>query len=222
MKGVVKRMLALDHIIISAHDPEKSARKFAKKHSIQITKGGEHPDWGTYNYLAYFQNNTYIEWIGINDIKIATESKNPLIEQVVEALTNNIERPIQYALRTKEMDLYIEQMDAIKFAYTGPFSGSRGRPDGSVLEWRMLFPICPTTHPLPFLIEWGDTPNAPTDPELTNQQAITSITDERKNVEAFKTAFHLPTRSGSELIKLQNSNIHLFLGNQLTFTIHEN
>lgn len=214
-------MLALDHIVIPAHDPQQAAQEFAEKYSVRVTKGGEHPHWGTYNYLAYFQNNTYIEWIGINNMEIAKQSINPLIEQVVEALTNNIEHAFQYALRTEEMDQYVAHLDAINFAYSEPFSGSRGRPDGSVLEWKMLFPICPSTKPLPFLIEWGDTPNVPTDPELINKQSIISITDKRKNVESFKRAFHIPTRKGSELIKLKNSNIHLYEGDQLTFSFDE-
>ncbi len=214
-------MLALDHIIIPAHNPKEAAEEFARKHSLRITKGGEHPHWGTYNYLAYFQNNAYIEWIGINDIEVAQQSTNPLIEQVVEALSNDIEHPVQYALRTDEMNQYMEHFDAMEFAYSEPFTGSRGRPDGSVLEWKMLFPICPTMNPLPFLIEWGDVPNIPTDPEVINKLSITSITDERKNVESFKKTFHLPTRAGSERIELQNSTIHLHVGHQLTFSIDE-
>lgn len=219
MKGVVHQMLALDHIVIPAHDPKVSAHKFAVKNHVRITKGGEHPLWGTYNYLAYFQNDTYIEWIGVNDYAIAEKSTNPLIQQVVQALKDNCEKPIQYALRTSEMKSYIQHLDAISFAYSGPVSGSRGRPAGSLLEWKMLFPICPTTQPLPFLIEWGDVPNVPTDTSYINKQSIFLLTDQRENIGSYKTVFHVPVNNDSKDIILENCQIQLGHGNHLSFTL---
>jgi len=212
-------MLALDHIVIPAHAPEVSAREFAVENHVRITKGGEHPHWGTYNYLAYFQNDTYIEWIGVTDNTVAEKSTNPLIQQVVQALKDNYEQPIQYALRTREMESYIQHLDATSLAYHEPFSGSRGRPDGSLLEWKMLFPICPTTRPLPFLIEWGDVPNIPTDTSYINKQSIILLTDQRENIASYKTAFHLRVNNDSKHITLNNCQIQLGHGNHLSFTL---
>ncbi|PAE28376.1 VOC family protein [Oceanobacillus profundus] len=47
-------MLALDHLIIAANDPEKAAQQFAQKYGVKVIQGGEHHNWGTYNYLSYF------------------------------------------------------------------------------------------------------------------------------------------------------------------------
>lgn len=212
-------MLALDHIIIPSHNPQQAAEEFAAQHSIHITKGGRHADWGTFNYLAYFQNNVYIEWIGIEQMDLAEKSNNPLIQQIVRALENSIERPIQYALRTRQMDQYIEHLGAMNLPYSGPVTGSRKRPDGSLLEWRMLFPLSPTKHPFPFLIEWGNQPNIPTDPYLINTQTISSITDQRPNITSFQTAFHLPAHRGTELAKLENSHLYVADGDHLSFSI---
>lgn len=212
-------MLALDHIVIPAQDPEAAARQFADENHVRVIQGGEHPHWGTYNYLAYFQNDTYIEWIGVNNYTVAEKSSNPLIQQVIQALEENDEQPIQYALRTREMDKYIEHLDAIPFAYSEPFSGSRGRPDGSLLTWKMLFPICPTTQPLPFLIEWGDVQNVPPDASYINKQSIALLIDQRENIAPYRTAFHLPDIADSKEIVLENCHIELSKGNYLSFTL---
>lgn len=212
-------MLALDHIIIPATSPEQAAHEFAKKHSVHVMKGGHHDAWGTYNYLAYFKNNAYLEWIGIEQMPIAEQSGNPLIKQVVHAMKYNIEQPIQYALRTEQIEQYIDHFNVWNIPYNGPFKGSRGRPDGTLLEWQMLFPISSTSHPLPFLIQWGKHPNVPTDKSLINERELVSVTDHRPNIRAFKQAFHLPKRSSGEAINITNSQLSLRDGNGLTFTV---
>ncbi len=133
-------MLALDHIIIAASSPEQAAHNFSERHRIKVAQGGQHANWGTYNYLAYFENDCYIEWIGITDWTVAKESDNPLIQLLVRKLSNGVEGPVQYALRTERMDDCIENLKTLDTPYTGPFPGSRKRPDGRLLEWRMLFP----------------------------------------------------------------------------------
>ncbi len=219
MKGVVQIMLALDHIIIPTTSPPQVANKFAKKHSVYVIKGGHHERWGTYNYLTYFNNHTYLEWIGIDQMDIAEKSDNPLIQQVVHALKNGIEQPIQYALRTNQLRQYIVHFDVCNIPYKGPFKGNRGRPDGSLLEWQMLFPICPTGYSLPFLIQWGKKQNVPTDKNTINDRALASVTDYRPNIDSFKKTFHLPRRSHDEPINLTNSQLSLRDGDKLTFTL---
>lgn len=214
-------MLALDHIIIPAASPEQAAREFAKKHSVHVMKGGRHDAWGTYNYLAYFKNNTYLEWIGIEHMDIAKQSGNPLIQQTVQALKSNLEQPTQYALRTNQLSEYIEHFDVWNIPYKGPFKGSRGRPDGTLLEWQMLFPMSQTSTPLPFLIQWGEQPNVPTDKHLINERELVSVTDHRPNIRTFKQAFHLPKRSTDEAMNLTNSQLSLREGNGLTFKLDE-
>ncbi|WP_373895100.1 VOC family protein [Virgibacillus sp. CBA3643] len=167
-------MLAIDHIVIAAKDPAQAAHDFGQFYKVKTVEGGKHDNWGTYNYLAYFENECYIEWIGIFDEGIAKKSVNPLIQQVVEAFRIHFEGVIQFALRTKNMDQYIDHFDAEHVAYTGPIPGSRVRPDGSILQWRMLFPE--SNVPLPFLIEWSEGKNMPKDDRLLNKQHLSSIT----------------------------------------------
>ncbi|GAA0610547.1 hypothetical protein GCM10009001_29790 [Virgibacillus siamensis] len=181
-------MLALDHIILASKDPKQAAEAFANRHNVTVLKGGKHENWGTYNYLAYFSNDCYLEWLGIFDEDLAAKSENPLIDQLVRTLNSDVEGAIQYALRTYGMDDYLKHFHEQDVSFTGPIAGSRNRPDGSLLEWRMLFPQAEIIRH-PFLIEWGDEKNVPTDSSLINQQQIDTIYPVIANSNDFDTIF---------------------------------
>lgn len=166
-------MLAIDHMVIASRNPEKDAQKFVEEHGVIVIEGGRHEAWGTFNFLAYFKNNSYIEWIGVFDEDLAKESENPLIRQTVSFLEHEESGLISYALRTTRMDEYIRYYEAKRIDYQGPFAGSRKKGDGSTLSWRMLFPDSETN--LPFLIEWGTEENLPLDETKINPKNITTI-----------------------------------------------
>ncbi|RYG71885.1 VOC family protein [Lentibacillus lipolyticus] len=208
-------MLALDHIVIAASDPEKAAKDFGKKNDITIAKGGRHVHWGTYNHLAYFRNHCYIEWIGIFDETIAAKSDNPLIQLLVRKLKENMEGPIQYALRTDKMDSYVNKLQSLEVPFTGPIPGSRKRPDGRLLEWRMLFPEG-EGEVLPFLIEWGEVKNTPQDTSLINDREINSLTAAINDPATFTSIYQL-SFSHNQTTQLENTR--LTIADQLDFLI---
>ncbi|SFE35080.1 Glyoxalase-like domain-containing protein [Lentibacillus persicus] len=195
-------MLALDHIVIAANDPEKAADRFGEKHNITVIEGGQHTNWGTYNYLAYFTNDCYIEWIGIFDETTAARSKNPLIHLLFRELAEGNEGPIQVALRTDQMDDYVLNLQERDLPFAGPIPGSRERPDGSLLEWRMLFPEG-DRKVLPFLIEWGEVKNTPQDPKLINNKAINSISIPGAASGKFTSIYQLNTEN--QIVQLENT-----------------
>ncbi|WP_164214607.1 VOC family protein [Virgibacillus sp. YIM 98842] len=204
-------MLALDHLIITAKDPEKAAKDFGEKHDVTVLEGGKHDNWGTYNYLAYFANDSYIEWIGIFDEDLAEASDNPLIMQTYDALSKGHEAFIQFAVRTEKMDDFIEHFQQTDVNYKGPFAGSRQRPDGSRLEWRMLFPEAARTT-LPFILEWGKTKNVPQDKALLNNKRIEEVTLNMANKDLFHKIFIL--EASDDIIQLGNSRLKFIEDNQ--------
>lgn len=199
-------MLALDHLVIAAKDPLKSAEHFAKKHDIKAVQGGKHPMWGTHNALAYFQKDCYIEWIGIFDEAAAKHSNNPLIQQLITHLSTVGEGLFQYGLRTTNMDYYVKHFTKNNVSFVGPLNGKRSRPDGSTLSWRMLFP---TSHLLvtPFLIEWGDENFYGADPKVVNERQLTLYLNEKENLKLFQKTFQIKESHGK--IALQNRDILL-------------
>lgn len=161
--------MEFDHLVVVAKLPEQAKKDMVLKHGVIGVKGGEHKAWGTYNHLAFFQNHTYIEWIGIQDHERAKNSGNRLIQHLVHTWDQDKEGPITFALRTDNMDALIHHWDQEDISYSGPFEGSRTTPNGSTLSWRMLFPTFDfQSKILPFVIEWGDEINAPDDPDDIN------------------------------------------------------
>ncbi|MEN2769234.1 VOC family protein [Ornithinibacillus xuwenensis] len=214
-------MLALDHIVIAGKDAEKDSALYNKRLAIKAIKGGEHENWGTYNYLAYFSNESYIEWLGIRDLDKAKQSENPLIQHLVQVANHQQPGPFQFALRTDQMDNYIQHFEANNIPYDGPFPGERVRPDGTVLKWRMLFPKYDYKEGmLPFLIEWENSTNGPTALSLTNAQAITKILYSGVDKQTFTNIYQLKLkRSFSNQFTLQNTKIVFTDNEHLNFEL---
>lgn len=202
-------MLALDHIVIAGRNAEEDSITYNKQMAIKAIKGGEHENWGTYNYLAHFSNESYIEWLGIRDDEAAKSSDNPLIQHLVYVLDQKTPGPFQFALRTNRMDDYVQHFKDNNIPFKGPFPGQRKRPDGTLLTWRMLFPMYDYKREmLPFLIEWGDTHSNMETKSLANSQAITKIFYNGSDKRTFTHIYQLKLRkSFSNQYSLINSKI---------------
>ncbi|MBO8157311.1 MAG: VOC family protein [Bacillaceae bacterium] len=190
-------MLAFDHLVIFSENPENDQRAISNEHRLTLTKGGHHENWGTYNYLAFMGNHCYIEWIGIEDQMKVDTSDNPLIQHV--AFSERLQRygPIQFALRTSNLDSLIKHYEENAIPYKGPYPGQRRRPDGTMMKWRMLFPEYDVQQEvLPFLIEWEDGENHPPRPDLTNDEEFSSIqigvSQLKTAIERIKKTYMLP------------------------------
>ncbi|WP_102029334.1 VOC family protein [Salirhabdus sp. Marseille-P4669] len=209
-------MLAFDHLVIYSSNIQDSIEAFQKEYNQFVLPGGHHENWGTYNYIAYMHNNSYIEWLGIEDIKRAEASDNPLIQQTANAYYSNLEGPIQFAFRTTDMDRFIHYYQNQRIKFNGPYPGSRKRPDGSIMKWRMLFPVDDSFDGiLPFLIEWEGDGNRPNDRSKINQTTFSKIrigTKQIKNsTSVFKRLYMLkddPRHTEPEW-QVENGSIHL-------------
>src|SRR5690625_1084009 len=123
-------MLALDHIVFAGENIEKESAIYSEKYALKTIRGGEHMNWGTYNYLAHFSDNCYIEWLGIYDEVKAQQSDNPLIKHLVYALAQNTLGQYQFALRTNKLVEYVNHFKKIDIPFIGPVQGKRIKPDG--------------------------------------------------------------------------------------------
>lgn len=146
--------LKLDHLVHAVMTPEEAAESFASRFRWRTVPGGEHKNWGTYNSLAYF-GLSYVEWIGVRDPQVAQASH--FGRQIVESL-KQAEGVSQLALRTENMDELIETWKAQGIPFLGPENGSRVRPNGETIRWRLLYPKTDdgTSYRFPFVIEWGE------------------------------------------------------------------
>lgn len=211
-------MLALDHIVFSGTHMHFYNEKNNQDGSIKAVKGGEHENWGTYNYLAHFSNDCYLEWLGVSDYDKARKSDNPLIKHLIYVLDQNKAGPFQFALRTNQLDKHIAHFEKNNIPYQGPFYGGRDKPDGTELKWRMLFPDYDyRKEVLPFLIEW-QSPNQIS--SLYNPQAVTTINVGSINTQKFRHIYHLkPRKLLKNRVLLQNAKITFKEDEELTFEL---
>jgi hypothetical protein len=216
-------MLYLDHVIWTGNNVEQVSEKYGSDFAVKSIKGGEHDNWGTYNYLTHFSNNCYMEWLGIKDIAIAKKLDHPLIQHLLYALETESRGPFQFALRTDKLDEYIAHFTENNIPYTGPFSGQRKKPDGTLLSWRMLFPNFDFTNKelLPFLIEWDQPENVRVEASLINHQTITGVHFGGMTKERFTNIYNLPTQKlrNNNRVQLRNVKIHFYEESKLSIDL---
>lgn len=214
-------MLALDHIVINSTNTNDIITRSGKKMAIKAVKGGEHDDWGTFNYLSHFSNNSYLELLGVNDLDKAVQSTNPLIQHLLYMQRNEINGPFQFALRTKQLDSYVTHFQKQGIPFKGPFPAQREKPDGTILRWRMLFPVYDyTTETMPFLIEWEDQKAAFAETNLANTQSITRVYYGSLDKPSFARIYQLkPKKLNKNQISLSNSNIYFAGDGQISFEL---
>lgn len=214
-------LLALDHIVIAGKNAEDDSLSYNKRFAVKAVKGGEHANWGTYNYLAYFSNQAYIEWLGIQNYEIAKKSDNPLIKHLVYMLDQNKTGPFQFALRTDQMDDYIEHFKNNHISFDGPYAGERRKPDGTLISWRMLFPQYDIENEmLPFLIEWNNPPGGPFVQSLANPQLISKLNFGGVDKATFMKIYQLKTKKIlSNHFTLQNTKLAFQEGTSLSFDL---
>lgn len=204
-------MLYLDHVIWTGNNVEEINNKYGIKFAVKSVKGGEHEDWGTFNYLTHMSNNCYLEWLGIRDMERAEQQDIPLTQHLVQALKTGKEGPFQFALRTNKMGDYINHFTANDIPFTGPVTGERQKPNGQLLSWRMLFPHREGDEGevLPFLIQWDQPEHERVDVSLINHQAITDIEFGGLDKARFSHIYQLPNKKlNGNKIKLPNTTIH--------------
>jgi hypothetical protein len=141
-----------DHLVHFVPDPE-TARMAFETLGIHTVAGGRHLEWGTYNALAYF-DLAYIEWLGVED---AVKARSFVLGQQAVALLAEGGGAARFAVRVNDLAARAERWKRAGLPFVGPLPGQRTRPDGSVIEWSLLFPMHEDWRrlPVPFAIQWN-------------------------------------------------------------------
>ena len=139
-------MLYLDHIMYAVPDLEDSMAEIASITGIVPSNGGVHPGNGTRNALLGLSDSSYLEIIG-PDKKQNLE--NTLGELLVSKNTSGIRA---WAVAVSDLELVADVAQDLGFRVRERKEMSRKTPEGSLLEWELLFldggPL------LPFFIDW--------------------------------------------------------------------
>jgi hypothetical protein len=137
-------MMEVDHVLIAVDDLEASAKEVEERYGLASVEGGRHQGFGTANRIVPL-GETYLELVAVVDRAEAAASG-------FGSWVGGGERPrlLGWCLRTDALDAVARRL-CLTIA-----DGSRARPDGTVLRWRMAGLERSAEEPsLPFFIEWG-------------------------------------------------------------------
>lgn len=200
--------LQFDHLVQQVQSPENTKR-FLNRHHIHTINGGQHTMWGTYNTLSYF-GLTYIEQIAVYD-RALFEAAATLPYSLHHTFKRNREQFgfSRIALRTTDIEGEAKRLRALGLEVYGPDACSRTRPDGSVVEWKLLhFGQPHQAIDFPFLIEWAESDDVrlaqlkqngailPQHPIMESVQF--AVKDIEKTVALWQKVLQLPTATIQE------------------------
>jgi len=146
---------AVDHLIYAAPDLEQGVRELERLLGHRAVLGGRHPDFGTRNALLGLGPETYIEIIA-PDPAVPSPPRGRLFG------LDQLERPrlVTWVLRDEAIEARAEAARRAGLAIGVVAQGSRVRPDGAVVSWKVTDPYAmPLDGAAPFLIAWGTTPH---------------------------------------------------------------
>lgn len=193
-----------DHVVHFVKDPYKAMADFSEL-GFHTSPGGQHDYWGTYNTLCYFNNLSYIEWIGLESLKVAENAKHPFSNHLLEDYEMG-EGLSQIAFRTSDIEEIKRELNQEGLTTIGPLPGSRIRTDGTLLQWSMLF----IKHelPMPFFIQWGQT-DAERKQELISNNILKPQDKKLSEIWYAVTDCEKTASLWGEMFQGKVSNIHL-------------
>lgn len=145
----------VDHILYGTPHLEKGMQEIEGLLGVKPMRGGRHPDFGTHNALLSVGKTTYLEIIA-PDPDLAPPPRGTLFD--LDQLEQS--RLITWVLRSELIEDLIDEAEEGGLNLGDLTSGSRKKPDGTVLTWRSTDPYpLPLDGAVPFLISWGLTPH---------------------------------------------------------------
>jgi Glyoxalase-like domain len=149
----------LDHLVHGALDLDAAVDDLHRRLGVRAGAGGRHPGLGTHNALLSLGERSYLEIIAPDPTQPAPARRPFSLDSLVDA------HLAAWAVACDDIDAAVARARQRGYDPGDAVQIERATPDGSLLRWRL------TTGefaggPIPFLIEWGDTPHpAPTAPQ---------------------------------------------------------
>jgi len=135
--------LRIDHVLYAVSDLDAAAARFEEDLGLESLPGGRHSAWGTANRIVPLGPD-YLELIGVVDPETAAESDFGRL--VLDAG----DRLVGWSVATDELEPIVQRLGL------EVERGSRKRPDGVRLAWRLagLHEALTSSGGLPFFIQW--------------------------------------------------------------------
>jgi hypothetical protein len=151
-ESLVPAMSAVDHLLLGIGDLDRGIAWVKTRSGVKAVVGGSHPGGGTRNALLSLGGRRYLEILAPDPAQSAYNF--PIdVRKLIEP------RLITWAAGTTDIEATAKRARQSRYETFGPRAGSRTRPDGKVLEWKILG--VPNklgrdgVEPIPFFIEWA-------------------------------------------------------------------
>jgi len=145
----------VDHLIYTAPDLGAGIRRIEELLGVRPVPGGRHPDYGTHNALVALGSTAYLEIIAPDP-----ELPRPARGRVFGLDAPGPPRLVTWVLRREAIEAVRDTAVAQGVPLGRVESGSRDKPDGTALSWKLTDPYAlPLGGAIPFLIAWGQTPH---------------------------------------------------------------
>jgi hypothetical protein len=141
----------LDHLVYATPDLARTVQDLTRLLGITPSPGGAHPGRGTRNALLSLGPTSYLEIVG-PDLDQPAHTAPRWFD--IDSLS--APRLVTWAAKGTALDRLRAQALAGGVALGAVSSGSRQRPDGSVLAWQLTNPTPLVDDGIvPFFIDWG-------------------------------------------------------------------
>ena len=146
-------MTTIDHVLFAVPDFGETAERLSAEVGLGAVEGGRHTGWGTANWIVPL-GTSYLELIGVAEPAVATG--NPFGRRVQQVISGG-GGPFAWCVTPADFDGTVARLGL------EAGSGSRRRPDGALVSWRMAgLDVALADPSRPFFLDWqvgpGDHP----------------------------------------------------------------
>jgi catechol 2,3-dioxygenase-like lactoylglutathione lyase family enzyme len=176
-----------DHFIVLVNDLNAAIETY-RRLGFDARAGGEHPAFGSHNALVALADGAYLEFVAFKDSALAAKT----FWGAGVAKLRAGEGFGGYVLATNDLTNDVVELKPRALNLGEPSAGSRVRPDGQRVAWRIaLFDNSPVGV-LPFLIQ-DDTPHAlriePAQEGLGSRARVKEVIVAVKDADAARDAY---------------------------------
>ena len=172
----------VDHLVYAAPNLASGVENVERILGVKSVVGGQHPGGGTRNALIGLGDETYLEIIG-------PDPEQPPPMQPRRFGIDDLKSPrlVTWAVKSTDLEATTQKAKTYGLDLGEVQSGSRRRPDGVLLAWRLTVSRTLTADGIvPFFIDWGKTQHPAN--SLQKGCKLVSLRAEHPNAEAIKTA----------------------------------
>jgi hypothetical protein len=145
----------VDHLVYATPDVAAGVENVEQLLGVKAIPGGQHPGGGTRNALIGLGVETYLEIIGPDPDQPKPPGPRRFNIDELKA-----PRLLTCAVRGADLEAIVETAMKHRIELGRVQSGSRRRPDGVLLSWRLtVSPALTGDGLIPFFIDWGKTPH---------------------------------------------------------------